>query len=63
MEIHFRQNGANLIIAYNNKGQNDIMISIEEAIKFIVVNQQKKNKKEGSADKKCAGTGYMDGLE
>ena len=33
-------------------------------MKFIVVNQQKKkNKKEGSADKKHDGTGHMGGLE
>ena len=36
------------------------MISIEEAMKFIVLNQQQKKKKEGSAaDKKYDGTGHM----
>ena len=42
------------------------MISIEEAMKFIVVNQQKKKnkKKEGSAaDNKYDWTGHMGGLE
>ena len=37
------------------------MISVEEAMKFIVLNQQQKKnkKKEGSADKKYDGTGHM----
>ena len=39
------------------------MISIEEAMKFIVLNQQQKKKKEGSAGKKYDGTGHMGGLE